>query len=341
MNAEHVAASKRGRAAPDGLTASHQRIREDLEDAVRIFREVGDEAALARALGFAGRLRFWSGDATGAIADLSAAAKHARAANDHLENDQLIAYIVLAIQNGPISVTEGLRRCRQLREANGGNRRRETIIVRCEARFASYQGNFELARELTALAVALMEDLGLETTSAGVQYEAAEMEILAGDPAAAERIIRPAAEGLLQIGDYGHYATFGPLHADALVLLDRDEEATEIIDLVAEKAIDDDLDAQIAWRRVRAKLLARRNDYTGAEQIAREGVERAKRTDFIDARARAHEALADVLTAAGRPEEALAEIHQAEDLYEQKGNIVGATNARARYSDLQSSLTQS
>ena len=320
---------------------SHQQIRDGLADATRIFSEVGDEAALARALGFAGRLRFWSGDATGAIADLSAAAEHARAANDHLEDDALVGYIVLAIVNGPTSVTEGLRRCGQLRDASGGNRRRESIIVRGEARFAAFQGNFELARELTALAVALMKDLGLETTSAGVQYEAADTELLAGDPAAAERLIRPAAEGLLEIGDYGHYATFGPLHADALVLLDRDEEATEIIDLVAEKAIDDDLDAQIAWRRVRARLLARRNDYTGAERIAREGVERAKRTDFIDARARAHEALADVLTAAGRPEEALAEIRQAEDLYKQKENIVGAAGARARYAELQSFQTHS
>ena len=131
-------------------------------------------------------------------------------------------------------------------------------------------------------------------TLAGILFEAAEIELLAGDPAAAEQIIRPAAESLLQMGDYGHYVTFGPLLADTLVLLDRDEEATAIIDLVQERAIDDDLDAQIAWRRVRARLLARQQHYAEAEQIAREGIQRADGTDFVDAQARAHEALADV-----------------------------------------------
>ena len=90
----------------------------------------------------------------------------------------------------------------------------------------------------------------------------------------------------------------------------------------------------------RARLLARRDDYAGAKSIAREGVERAKRTDFLDLHARAHEALADVLVAAGRPEEALVEIRRASDLYEQKGNVVGATKTKVRYTELQASLTQ-
>ena len=52
---------------------SHQEIRNVLDDAVRVFTDVGDQAALARALGFAGKLRFWSGDTTGAMADLEKA----------------------------------------------------------------------------------------------------------------------------------------------------------------------------------------------------------------------------------------------------------------------------
>ena len=94
-------------------------------------------------------------------------------------------------------------------------------------------------------------------TAAAITFESGEIELLAGNPERAEQIMRPAAEILLQTGDYGHYSSDAPWLAQALLLLDRDDEATEIIDLIAENTIDDDLDGPTAWRRVRATLLAR------------------------------------------------------------------------------------
>jgi tetratricopeptide (TPR) repeat protein len=311
---------------------SHQEIRMVLDEAVRVFTEVGDQAALARALGFAGKLRFWSGDTSGAMDDLEKAVAYARAAGDHVEQEQSLTVILYAIQNGPTPAADGLVRCEQLRQ--GGNRRREAAILRCESRLEGIQGNFEQARKLNSEAADLAQELGLKMTLAGIQFEAAENELLAGNPVAAEQIIRPVTESLLQIGDYGHYATFGPLLADTLVLLGRDEEATAIIDLVEERAIEDDLDAQIAWRRVRARLLARQQHYAEAEQIAREGIRRADGTDLVDLQAQAYEALADVLAPAGRHHDALGAIERANDLYERKGNVAAATNAQARLTQL-------
>ena len=320
--------------------ARHEQIRHQLDDAIPIFKDEGDNAALARALGFAGQLRFWSGDTSGAMADLAQSAEHARAAGDRVEEQQSIGYMLLAIQNGPMPATEALRRCALLRADHPGNRGLEGSILRCECRLEAMRGNHERARGLNAEAAAIAEELGFELRSAGIRHDAADNELLAGNPAAAEQIIRPAAENLLRMGDYGHYVTLGPVMAEALMRLDRDEEATQIIDLVAERTIDDDLDAQIAWRRVRARLLARQHRYADAEHIAREGIERANGTDFLDHQARAHEALADVLAAAGRPKEALAALRQADDLYEQKGNVVAVASARARYTELQASLIQ-
>jgi class 3 adenylate cyclase/tetratricopeptide (TPR) repeat protein len=318
----------------------HEEIRRQLDDAVLVFKEAGDNAALARALGFAGQLRFWRGDTTGALADLERSADHAHAAGDRVEEQQSIVFMLLAIQTGPMPATEALRRCALLRADHGGYRGLEASILRCESRLEAMRGNFERARELIAGAAAIADELGLELRSASIRSDAADNELLAGNPAAAERLIRPAAESLFRMGDYGHYVTVGPVLADALVRLDRDDEATEIIDLVAERTIDDDLDAQIAWRRVRARLLARQHRYTEAEQIAREGIERANGTDFLDLQARAYQALADVLAAAGRPGEALVELRHACELFEHKGNVAAAANAQARETELQASLLE-
>ena len=84
----------------------------------------------------------------------------------------------------------------------------------------------------------------------------AEIELLAGRPAAAERALRPAVEVLERMGDQGHFVTMAPVLADALLALGRDDEAAPLIELVAEWAMADDIDPQIGWRRVQAKLLA-------------------------------------------------------------------------------------
>jgi ATP/maltotriose-dependent transcriptional regulator MalT len=88
--------------------------------------------------------------------------------------------------------------------------------------------------------------------------------------------------------------------------------------------VPEDVDAHVGWRRVRAKLLARRGDVEAAERLAREATTSAARTDFLDLRARAVADLAEVLRLAGRSEESAAAVREAFRLYEQKGNIAAA-----------------
>ena len=80
----------------------------------------------------------------------------------------------------------------------------------------------------------------------------------------------------------------------------------------------------MGWRRVRAKLLARRGDVEAAERLAREATSRAARTDFLDLRAHAVADLAEVLRLAGRSEESAAAVQEAIRLYERKGNTAAA-----------------
>jgi class 3 adenylate cyclase/tetratricopeptide (TPR) repeat protein len=309
-------------------TTSHERVRSDLADAVRVFEEFGDEAGLGRALSLAGQIRFWGGGAARAIEDLERGAHHARNAGDRLQEIQSLSYVLFAAVNGPMPVASALERAEQMRGHVDGDRRREITIMRCQARLEAMRGSFDVARELIASATVLAEELGLEVAAAGVQGDAAHVELLAGRPAGAERALRPAIEALEHMGDQAHLATVAPYLADALFAQGRGEEAAPVIGLAAQWTLADDMDAQIGLRRSQAKLLAHRSAFDNAERLAREAIELAGCTDFLEAHARALEDLAEVLRLAGRPQESLAELEHAIRLHEQKGNLVSTANTR-------------
>jgi tetratricopeptide (TPR) repeat protein len=317
----------------DAMT-SHEQVRNELADPVRVFEELGDEAGLARALGLAGQLRFWAGEAAAAIDDLERAAHYARRAGDRLQETQSLGYVLLAALNGPMPVVSALERTERMRSELEGRRRLEVTILRCGARLEAMQGRFDAARELIAGATALTEELGLEVAAAGVQFEAGEIELLAGRPNAAERFLRPAADALERMGNHGHFVTVAPVLADALIAQGRGDEAAPLIELVIQWAMADDLDPQIGWRRMQAKLLVDRGDFEIAERLTREAVELAAGTDFLELHARALADLAEVLRLTGRPQEALAELDRALRLHEQKGNLVAAAKTRTLHESL-------
>jgi tetratricopeptide (TPR) repeat protein len=186
------------------------------------------------------------------------------------------------------------------------------------------RGHVPVARELIARARALAEELGLEATlAAGVLRDAAEIELLAGDAAAAERALREACDTLERRGDWGHYASVAPLLVDALHGLGRVDEATAALDLAAERTLADDLEARLRQHRARAILLAEggARDLREAERHARAAVELAAQSDYLNDHAAALATLSGVLRLAGRPDEASAAAEEATELYERKGNV--------------------
>ena len=80
------------------------------------------------------------------------------------------------------------------------------------------------------------------------------------------------------------------------------------------------------WRVARAQVRAAAGDAAEAERLAREAVELAAPTDFLDLQATALVGLARVLREAGSAE-AASVAGQAQAVYERKGNVVGAKQA--------------
>jgi tetratricopeptide (TPR) repeat protein len=237
--------------------------------------------------------------------------------------------VLIASMHGPITVTAGLARAEQMRGQVEGDHRLKATVMRARALFEAMRGNFDVARDLVAAAVALAEQLGLEVEASNAQSDTAEIELLAGRPAEAERVLRVAVDALQRRGDVGHLATVAPLLADVLYRQGRPDEAMSLTELVARSALAEDLDPQVAWRRVQAKLVAQRGDFDDAVRLAREAIALAERSDYLDLHARAIEDLVEVLRLAGRSQAALGELEPAILLHEQKGNIVAVARTRA------------
>ena len=92
------------------------------------------------------------------------------------------------------------------------------------------QGRFDEARELLATSEATFEELGL-TLSTAVSHDASTVEMLAGDPVAAERILRDGYAALEEMGDRALLSTTAAFLGQALLAQDRYKEAAGLAEL--------------------------------------------------------------------------------------------------------------
>src|SRR5439155_25008677 len=105
-------------------------------------------------------------------------------------------------------------------------------------------------------------------------------------------------------------------------------------------AASEDVLAQIWWRGVRAKVLARRGKAPEAIAVAREAVKLSEPSDHPVMKAKAFEALGETLHLLGKADEARGALEHAVELHEAKGDVADSARLRERFQALQGSLTQ-
>ncbi len=316
---------------------THEQIDEELAKAIPVLEAAGNEAGLARTLELSGMLRFWRGEATAALEELEQALVHARRAADRSQEMECLREILSVSYHGPLPVETVLKRLDSIERQAVGASALAVNMLRLRAELEAMQGGFDAARTHIQEARALAEERGLKSLLAsGVFHSAGEVELLAGEPARAEEELGAACRALEEIGDWGHLVTSIPYFADALLAQGRGQEAAAMIDRGFQNVVDEDADAQLGLRRVRARLLAERGDLEEAEQVAREAVARAEATEYLNLRGRAWSDLAEVLVLAGTAEEAAAALVEAVAAYEKKGNLVLAARSRERLEQIRS-----
>jgi class 3 adenylate cyclase/tetratricopeptide (TPR) repeat protein len=302
----------------------------EIDAAIQVFEKAGDEAGLGRALTLRGKYRLWGGEAAAALPDLERAARLARHAGNQAEEAESIQYICVAMRVGATPVEEALRRLEEIGSRGTISAKLEVEFLTMRAHLVAAQGHFGAARGFASRAMALAEEHGLDGTHP--RFVAGQIELLAGDAAAAERELRSVCEHYEQVGELGYLSSMAPYLAEAVLAQGRQAEALQLTERwrADRLTLPEDADAQTQWRRVRAKVLARSGELDEAERLGREAVSIANGTaDILDLRAEALADLGEVLGLADRPQESRAALEEAVRLYEAKGNVVGAERVRS------------
>jgi tetratricopeptide (TPR) repeat protein len=253
---------------------------------------------------------------------------HARLAGD----DRMVARSALGLSlsalYGPTPVIQAIEQCNALIADDLGDRQIQGVIMLKLAHLRAMNGEFEIARNLYREARALLRDLGQGLRLATASLDSGMVELLAGDPAAAERELRPDYDTLVAMGNSYSLSTMAALLARAVREQGRDEEALALTITAESKTADDDVDSQVLWRCVRAPILARSGKVEEAELLARRALDLSRQTDVPVLQANSLYELAMVLRFSGRADDARDALEQAAHVSKEKGDVVSARKAR-------------
>jgi len=215
-----------------------------------------------------------------------------------------------------------------------GHRAGEARVGLARAGLEAMVGSFDRARCLLGESHAAYESLGQSIEVAMVSQTAFDIEMLAADPAAAERALRPSYRTLEAVGEKFLFSTVAAQLAHAVGALGRSEEAEELTMVAEEAAAEDDALSQVLWRTARAKVLVRWGEAEAAERLAREAVALVVATDFLNDRGHALLDLAEVLARGGCSSQAVVCAREASELFARKGNVVARHRADRRLAEL-------
>lgn len=295
---------------------------------IPIFEQVADHRSLGRAWLLAGWIRGgYRGDHVAWADAARQAVEQYRAAG--WPTATCLGQIGAALYWGPAPVDRAVEQIRSHLDRGDGDRVGRAYLKSFLGGLVAQAGSFDEGRSLVAEARAVLDDLGLRaaalTSCAGLLGD---IELLAGDNRAAATLLRELCEELDRAQSHDELASSASELAEALLGEGQDAESEEWTIVAERNAAADDVHAQMMWRSVRAKVLARRGEVGQAILLAEAAVMLAGSTDWLNGRARAHSDLGDVLQLAGRAPEAARSYSRAATLYEQKGNVVGSMRVR-------------
>jgi class 3 adenylate cyclase/tetratricopeptide (TPR) repeat protein len=300
----------------------------DAAAAAELLEPLGDDRGLARAFELEARAHVVAQHLVRAERALERAVLHARRAGDAAREQRLLANLCGLSLSTPTPVGDALARCRDLAYLLRSNRRAAAAVMLTTAGLHALRGEFEEARELADASRAAVEDLGLPRLLAGMAHVPGTIELLAGDGAAAEAELRRGYEFFRQTGEPGNLARSAALLGRALLLQGRLREASALAHEVEAAAAAEDARAQVAWRAIRARVLAERGDHDEAERLAREAAALAAGTDNVGAQGEALLDLAVVVATAGRAAEACLFVDRAVEVLERKGIVPAVAAAK-------------
>jgi class 3 adenylate cyclase/tetratricopeptide (TPR) repeat protein len=187
-------------------------------------------------------------------------------------------------------------------------------------------GRHDEARRLGTEAIERVHEM----RGPGLEYMFASIWALGGDHETAARYFRISYDEMERRGQRHNVSAYAPMLARELCFLGRYDEAEPFARTGRELADPRDVLAQTLWRQATALVESGRGNHSDAVTFAREAITFAERTDGLTYQGDAYLDLAEVLDAAGQPDEAQSALNLALDRYDRKKNIAMADEVRAR-----------
>jgi len=300
-----------------------------IEHALPVFEASDDRDGLA----LAWRLRYGMSGVSLRFGEAAQAAEqvvlHARAAaNRRYETRGASGYATAAL-HGPTPVREAIASCTSLLAVVESDRRTAAFMRATLAQLTAMDNRIDEGRSLLEESLRQLRELGSAVLASSSSIDSAQIEILAGDLPAAERLLRADHDALGAMGERYLLASVDGKLARILYTLDRFAEARELAEGVRDMAMDDDLDAQALWRSVLAMLEAREGRPEEGIRLADEAIAMRRQSDALVLLADALDDFGEVLRFSGHDDESRAVRNEALRLYERKGDIVSAGRVRA------------
>jgi tetratricopeptide (TPR) repeat protein len=301
---------------------------DEMNRALPTFEAAGDDALVAGLLIRLADVYWWRCQVCPMEETLERALEHARRAGDARRQSLASIRLGFATLIGPMPIDLARPRLDELIGSVAPDSAAKGFLLVSSSLPAAMAGEFDEARSRCREGKEILEALGQGVGAAALTTWSSAIELLAGDPSAAERELRPALEQLQEIGERGNLASIAAQLAEALHAQGRSEEALTATVTSEEASSPDDVHAQISWRVARAKALAQLGRGREAQENGTVAVELAGTTDSPVFAAEALLALAEAHAAAGETEEGQDAAVHAHQLFEAKGNVIAARRAR-------------
>ncbi|HNM84871.1 MAG TPA: AAA family ATPase, partial [Mycobacterium sp.] len=272
-----------------------------LQEAIDEFARRGDAAGLARAHRVRANARARLGRVGDAEIDLFEALIAARRGGDHRQITAALGAAPNAALWGPSPAPKAGGRCLdvvRMQRMTTAAPSLEATSLRCLAVLELLRGRPDKARSMLADARQVVAELGLRHGLMETELYAGIIELMVGDPVAAEPHFRTALEGLDALGVGADAGQAAALLARSVLAQGRVEEADRYA-AESERIAGHNLKTAIGWRAVRAEILSAQGQHEAAIAKAREAVAVAADTDLVLDHADACLALSRVLAAAG------------------------------------------
>ena len=230
-----------------------------------------------------------------------------------------------ALLTGPIPATQAIARIEGVdTESDVRHVARQSFT----APLLAMLGRFDDARALIRVGRAYLEERGLRLRVGTFCLISSEVEVLAGDLEAADRILVDGISILELLGETGVLSTAAAERSTILYRLGRRDEIESVIRMAQDNGSPNDIATQAAWRVAAAQCAADDGRHEDAARIVREAVDLVEPTDAPTLRGKVFEAVAHVEARAGRATGWSAGLDRALAEHELKGNLVAQARVR-------------